>query len=282
MDIPVLLSTKSFWPEIQTMGRLDAVAKKKVIELRESGLSFRKIKAVLELENIKVSAQAIYLFLKEFHGRPPGRVRPLEAGSSSSSAQIQPLAGTSQETRSSIWVQNLCREASCHGNFIVNRKFTEETSTNPEADVNLPRKIQGSSQMETQHNEDKEEKGIQIVSVTSLAQKNQQINHQSTATRAEMTSRSFALTPGAFIRRRNTPSTSNAILAARKRLLDKALSQRVKVTLHNISPESVSVANQIPQYNVELFNPQAKYISVCEETKMSDLLLKNSIIYLWR
>lgn len=219
------------------MGRLDAVAKKKVIELRESGLSFRKIKAVLELENIKVSAQAIYLFLKEFHGRPPGRVRRLEAGSCSSSAQIQPLAGTSQETRSNNWVQNLCREGSHHGNFIVKRKFTEETSTNPEADVNLPRKLQGSSQMETQHNEDKE---IQIVSVTSLAQKNQQIN-QSTATRAEMTSGSSTLTPGAFTRRRNTPSTTNAILAAGKRLLDKALSQRVKVTLHNISPESQSV-----------------------------------------
>lgn len=231
------------------MGRLDAVAKKKVIELRESGLSFRKIKAVLELENIKVSAQAIYLFLKEFHGRPPGRVRPLEAGSSSSSAQIQPLAGTSQETRSNNWVQNLCQEASHHGNFIVNSKFAEETSTNPEADVNLPRKIQGSSQMETQH-EDKEEKAIQIVSVTSLAQKNQQTNHQSTATRAGMTSGSSTLTPGAFTRRRNTPSTTNPILAARKRLLDKALSQRIKVTLCNISSESVSVANQIPQYNV--------------------------------
>lgn len=223
------------------MGRLDAVAKKKVIELRESGLSFRKIKAVLELENIKVSAQAIYLFLKEFHGRPPGRVRPPEAGSSSSSAQIQPLAGTSQETMSNNWVQNLCQIASRHGNLIVNRKFTEETSTNPEAGVNLPRKIQVSSQKETQQNEDKEEKGIQIVSVISLAQKNQQVNHQSTATRVEMTLGSSALTPGAFTRRINTPSTTNPILAARKRLLDKALSQRVKVTLHNISPESQSV-----------------------------------------
>lgn len=223
------------------MGRLDAVAKKKVIELRESGLSFRKIKAVLELENIKVSAQAIYLFLKEFHGRPPGRVRPLKAGSSSLSAQIQPLAGTSQEMRSNNWVQNLCREASRHGNFIVNRTLAKETSTNPEADVNLPRKIQGNNQLKTPHNKDTEEKGIQIVSVTSLAQKNQQINHQSSATRAEMTSGSSALTPGAFTRRRNTPSTSNAILAARKRLLDKAILQRVKVTLHNISPESQSV-----------------------------------------
>lgn len=218
------------------MGRLDAVAKKKVIELRESGLSFRKIKAVLELENIKVSAQAIYLFLKEFHGRPPGRVRPLEAGSSSSSAQIQPLVGTSQERRSNIHIQNICQEASHHANFIGNRTFTEET-TNPEADANLPRKIQGSSQMETQHNEDKEGKEIQIVSVTSLAQNNQQINHQFTATRAEMNSGSSTLTPGALTKRKSASScATNTILAARKRLLDKALSQRVKVTLHSVSP----------------------------------------------
>ncbi|MEQ2158871.1 hypothetical protein GOODEAATRI_016698 [Goodea atripinnis] len=57
------------------MGRLDDAAKHKVVELRKAGLSFRKIKAVLELENIKVSAQAIYLYLREFQGRPPGRDR---------------------------------------------------------------------------------------------------------------------------------------------------------------------------------------------------------------
>lgn len=218
------------------MGRLDAVAKKKVIELRESGLSFRKIKAVLELENIKVSAQAIYLFLKEFHGRPPGRVRPLEAGSSSSSEQMQPLVGTSQERRSNIHVQNLCQKASHHANLIGNNKFTEQTSTYSEANAKLSSKIQGSSQLEQQHNGDKEEKGIQIVSVTSLAQNNQQMNLQSTAARAEMTSVSSTLASGAFTRRRITPSpATNPILAARKRLLDKALSQRVKVMLH-VSP----------------------------------------------
>lgn len=218
------------------MGRLDAVAKKKVIELRESGLSFRKIKAVLELENIKVSAQAIYLFLKEFHGRPPGRVRPLEAGSSSSSEQMQPLVGMSQERRSNINVQNICQEASHHANLIGNRKLTEQTSTYSEADANLTSTIGGSSQLEQQHNGYKEEKGIHIVSVTSLAQNNQQINLQSTATRAEMNSVSSTLASGALTRRRITPSpATNPILAARKRLLDKALSQRVKVMLH-VSP----------------------------------------------
>lgn len=217
------------------MGRLDAIAKRKVIELRESGLSFRKIKAVLELENIKVSAQAIYLFLKEFHGRPPGRVIPLEAGSSSS-IQPQPVVGTSQERKTNIHVQNICQDASHHDNFIRNRKFKEQTSTNPEGDAKLPRKIQGSSQVEQQNDEDKEEKGIQIVSVTSLAQNNQQMNYQPTVTGAEMTSVPSALTPGAFTRRRITHSpATNPILAARKRILDKVLSQRVKVTLHNMS-----------------------------------------------
>lgn len=214
------------------MGRLDAVAKKKVIELRESGLSFRKIKAVLELENIKVSAQAIYLFLKEFHGRPPGRVRPLEAGSSSSSEQMQPVVGTSQERKGNIHVQNICKKASHHANLLGNRKFTERTCTYSEADAKLSSKIQGSSKLEQQHNGDKEEKSIQIVSVTSLAQNNQQINHQSAATRAEVNSVSSTLASGAFTKRRFTPSPATSpILAARKRLLDKAMSQRVKVML---------------------------------------------------
>lgn len=218
------------------MGRLDAIAKRKVIELRESGLSFRKIKAVLELENIKVSAQAIYLFLKEFHGRPPGRVRPLEAGSSSS-IQPQPVVGTSQERKTNIHVQNICQDASHCDNFIRNRKFKEQTSTNPEGDAKFPRKIQGSSQVEQQNDEDKEERGIQIVSVTSLAQNNQQMDLQPTVTRAEMNSAPSALTPGTFTRRRMTQSpATNPILAARKRILDKVLSQRVKVTLHIMSP----------------------------------------------
>lgn len=179
-----------------------------------------------------MSAQAIYLFLKEFHGRPPGRVRPLEAGSSSSSEQMQPVVGTSQERKSNIHVQNICNKASHHANLLGNRKFTERTCTYSEADVKLSSKIQGSSKLEQQHNGDKEEKSIQIVSVTSLAQNNQQINHQSAATRAEVNSVSSTLASGAFTRRRFTPSpATNPILAARKRLLDKAMSQRVKVML---------------------------------------------------
>ncbi|XP_035195323.1 uncharacterized protein LOC118174229 [Oxyura jamaicensis] len=46
------------------MGRLDDHAKRRIVELRRAGLSFRKIKKVLELDNIRVTPQAVYLFLK--------------------------------------------------------------------------------------------------------------------------------------------------------------------------------------------------------------------------
>lgn len=214
------------------MGRLDDAAKHKVVELRKAGLSFRKIKAVLELENIKVSAQAIYLFLKEFQGRPPGRVRPLEAASSTSPTQVQPRAGTTQESWNNIHLQNVRREVSHHAGFTATANFTKQNCTNPDTGAKASRsgETSGSSRLEQQHEGDKEENDIQIVSVTSLAQNSQQTRLQSTVTRAETASVSSTLSSGAQMRRRVTPSpATNSMLAARKRLLDKALSQRMKV-----------------------------------------------------
>lgn len=52
------------------MGRLDDHAKKRIVELRKAGLSFRKIKKVLELDNIRVTPQAVYLFLKRKNVEP--------------------------------------------------------------------------------------------------------------------------------------------------------------------------------------------------------------------
>lgn len=46
------------------MGRLDDHAKRRIVELRRAGMSFRKIKKVLELDDIQVTPQAVYLFLK--------------------------------------------------------------------------------------------------------------------------------------------------------------------------------------------------------------------------
>ncbi|KAG7242877.1 hypothetical protein INR49_018132 [Caranx melampygus] len=214
------------------MGRLDDAAKHKVVELRKAGLSFRKIKAVLELENIKVSAQAIYLFLREFQGRPPGRVRPVEAGGSKTTAQVQPQAGSVQESWKTIRLQNLIREASHHAGFTAAADFAQQSSTNPEASAKPSGygETSGGSRLEQQHEGDKDENEIQIVSVTSLAQNSQERDLQSSVTRAETGTVSSTLTgTGAFMRRRVTPSpATNSMLAARKRLLDKALSHRVK------------------------------------------------------
>lgn len=211
------------------MGRLDDAAKHKVVELRKAGLSFRKIKAVLELENIKVSAQAIYLFLREFQGRPPGRVRPVEAGSSTSLAQVQPRAAAIQESWSNIHLQNILREAPHHTGFTAAANFTKKSSTNTDTCAKPSRsgEVSRGSRAEQQHEGDKEENDIQIVSVTSLAQNSQQRSSHSTVTRAEAGTLTAS---GALMRRRVTPSpATNSMLAARKRILDKALSHRMKV-----------------------------------------------------
>lgn len=219
------------------MGRLDDAAKHKVVELRRAGLSFRKIKAVLELENIKVSAQAIYLFLREFQGRPPGRVRPMEAGSSTSPSQVQPRAGTIQENWSNIPIQNLLREASHHASFATAANLAKNSSTNPDTGVkpSWSGETSGGSQLEQQHKEDKEENDIQIVSVTSLAQSSQS-RVPPTVTRAEASALSSTFTVSGVMRRRATPSpATSSMLAARRRLLDKALLHRVK-SFHQVAP----------------------------------------------
>nr|XP_020478268.1 uncharacterized protein LOC109973206 [Monopterus albus] len=197
------------------MGRLDDAAKHKVVELRKAGLSFRKIKAVLELENIKVSAQAIYLFLREFQGRPPGRVRPVEAGSSTTPAQVQARGRAIQEGWSNIHLQNLIQEASHHAGFTAAADFAS-TRTETSAKTSGSGETSGGSRPEQQQVGDKEENDIQIISVTSLAQKSQQRGPESTVTRAETGTVSSTLTvPGASLRRRVTPSpATNSMLAA--------------------------------------------------------------------
>lgn len=236
------------------MGRLDEAAKQKVVELRKAGLSFRKIKAVLELENIKVSAQAIYLYLREFQGRAPGRVRPLEAGGSTSQAQVQPQAGAIQESWNNIHLQNLIREASQHGGFPAAANFAKHTQTNRDTGAKSSRtgETSGGSRLEQQPRGDKEENDIQIISVTSLAQNSQQRTLQSTVTRANTGTVSSTITAsGAAMRRRVTPSpATNSMLAARKRLLDKALSQKMKVFVHKEYSSNllISFVKNYPSY----------------------------------
>nr|XP_057904757.1 uncharacterized protein LOC131102989 [Doryrhamphus excisus] len=209
------------------MGRLDDAAKRKVVELRKAGLSFRKIKAVLELENIKVSAQAIYLFLREFQGRRPGRVRPLEIGSNASAAHVQSLPGGLQESWTNIRLQNLLRDVSHHAGFSAANKFAKQASAEPENPQNAKASGSGESSAECrpeqQRVEDGEENDIQIVSVTSLSQSVQQ--------RADTIETTSSSGTSSLTRRRVTPSpATSSMLAARKRLLDKALTHRMKVS----------------------------------------------------
>ncbi|XP_051905804.1 uncharacterized protein LOC127590337 [Hippocampus zosterae] len=207
------------------MGRLDDAAKRKVVELRKAGLSFRKIKAVLELENIKVSAQAIYLFLREFQGRRPGRVRPSEAGSNMAAAapaHVQNLVGGLQESWGGIRLQHLLREAPRHAGF---GKLAKRPPAAADGKVTASGCGESSaeSQTERRRRQGADDNDVQIVSVTSLALSQQ---------RAAM---SATCSPGtasvACARRRVTPSpATSSMLAARKRILDKALTHKMKVT----------------------------------------------------
>ncbi|KAM9784751.1 uncharacterized protein ACBT44_021829 isoform 2-T2 [Syngnathus typhle] len=215
----------------RAMGRLDDAAKRKVVELRKAGLSFRKIKAVLELENIKVSAQAIYLFLREFQGRRPGRVRPPEAGSNAAApAPLQNLVGGLQETWSGIGLQHLLRDASRNASL---SKLVKRASTQANGGAKASRCVESSVETETHQRQQRQQlqqrwqcvddTDVQIVSVTSLAQCQQ--SPESSAATCPVTA-SVALA-----RRRVTPSpATSSMLAARKRILDKALMHRMKVT----------------------------------------------------
>lgn len=193
------------------MGRLDDAAKHKVVELRKAGLSFRKIKAVLELDNIKVSAQAIYLFLREFQGRPPGRVCSVDASGSGA-----------PEKWSAIHLQNLIRNSSQQSQQVG---FVAK-STNPN---NIKPCGSNNSSITSQGQGHKEDNEIKIVSVSSLAPNTPTVSQASaTKTTANVACTTETVTP-ALMRRRISPSpATSSMLAARKRILDKALSHRIK------------------------------------------------------
>ncbi|CAJ1075064.1 uncharacterized protein LOC117832110 [Xyrichtys novacula] len=249
------------------MGRLDEAAKQKVVELRKAGLSFRKIKAVLELENIKVSAQAIYLYLREFHGRAPGRVRPLEAGSSTSQVQVHPRVGAIQDSWNNIHLHNLLRGAAQHAGFSAAGNFAKQTQTNQDTGAK-PSGSGESSRLEQQQEGEKEENDIQIISVTSLAQNSQQRSPQSAATRTNTGAVSSTPTASAAaMRRRVTASpATNSMLAARKRLLDKALSQKMK-SFHQ-------VASLLRREHLSVQGPSA----VTQTTETYDLTNEKTVI----
>lgn len=212
-----------------TMGRLDDAAKRKVVELREAGLSFRKIKAVLELENIKVSAQAIYLFLKEYNGRNGTN---LSAGRGVAGVQTNAvgIGDSSSRSRNSSWrdrehLGNLMREASRVAGFTTSPDPPQQRG--PSSEERGSGSTSGGNSQDKQAGREDEEEDIRIVSVTSLAQRARQEGVHTQ--RTNMTTGVGAMT-GIFARRRLSPSpATNPVLLARKRLLDKALLHRARV-----------------------------------------------------
>ncbi|XP_072550475.1 uncharacterized protein [Salminus brasiliensis] len=208
------------------MGRLDDAAKRKVVELREAGLSFRKIKAVLELENIKVSAQAIYLFLKEFHGRsrPKDSTSGNSGPASASGLALARDVGLS-EVRQSGWSEQQLRSLLREASRITS--YPSPTDSSGQSGVPHDSRAQssgtGTAGQEQQEGDGKDE-DVRIVSVTSLVQNTQ---HGSINTvRSGISTGTMA---AGLSRRRYTPSPANPVLVARKRLLDKALFHRARV-----------------------------------------------------
>lgn len=208
------------------MGRLDDAAKRKVVELREAGLSFRKIKAVLELENIKVSAQAIYLFLKEFHGRGRQNDASMSGNCGSTAASGSRDTGLG-EPRHNGWseqqLRNMLREAAHVAGF------SSPSNSLGQSGVASDLKGHSSGTVPTSQEPqqgDRKEEDVRIVSVTSLAQN----THHDAVQTVRAGFGSGAMT-GTFSRRRYTPSPANPVLVARKRLLDKALFHRAKVCI---------------------------------------------------
>ncbi|XP_043834232.1 uncharacterized protein LOC122736202 isoform X2 [Dromiciops gliroides] len=132
------------------MGRLDDYAKKRIVELRKAGLSFRKIKKVLELDNIRVTPQAIYLFLKRKNVEPsplPGSNHPLPPRDLNARRLALSRAGWEDEQ---LW--DLLQESE-----VEPKESLESQPGGPEREPGAGQNWDG-------------KEGIRIVSVTSLCQ----------------------------------------------------------------------------------------------------------------
>lgn len=133
------------------------------MELRKAGLSFRKIKKVLELDNIRVTPQAVYLFLKRKNvepAQPPGASHPQPAGGRGSRRTAINRAGWEDEQ---LW--NLLQENETDQSKQVEPRGSRQPSPRPPA---LPGRAPMSCE-EPHLNDNQDSKdSIKIVSVTSL------------------------------------------------------------------------------------------------------------------
>ncbi|XP_062999535.1 uncharacterized protein LOC134410278 [Elgaria multicarinata webbii] len=149
------------------MGRLNDQAKKRIVELRKAGLSFRKIKKVLELDNIRVTPQAIYLFLKRKNVEPSPPPPP-------ASRPLPPLEKGSQNT--------LMGQAGWEDDQLWKLLQENEVEHQNPRDGGCPAGVGPSNEMPPHCNDQQDSKGgIKIVSVTSLSIDGGQFGKQNAA-----------------------------------------------------------------------------------------------------
>nr|XP_020668791.1 uncharacterized protein LOC110089816 isoform X2 [Pogona vitticeps]XP_020668792.1 uncharacterized protein LOC110089816 isoform X2 [Pogona vitticeps]XP_020668793.1 uncharacterized protein LOC110089816 isoform X2 [Pogona vitticeps] len=149
------------------MGRLDDQAKKRIVELRKAGLSFRKIKKVLEVDNIRVTPQAIYLFLKRKNVQP-----------SAPSSGSDPPPGLKKGSRDAVLDQVSWEEEEEDQCWKLPPENEAGHARQREDDVSAAG-VSLSCEMPLWHDSRGDEEGIRIVGVASLNQDEGQFGRQS-------------------------------------------------------------------------------------------------------
>ncbi|XP_004918067.1 uncharacterized protein LOC100490582 isoform X2 [Xenopus tropicalis] len=198
------------------MGRLDENAKHRIVILRKAGLSFRKIKKVLELDNIKVTPQAIYLFLKRKN------IEPEKSSSANQTQSIPPRAQPWADRQPWTPYQETGQKPA-------------STETKLDAGHRVPQVVS-------------QEEGIKIVSVTSLSKGNHAFQASSSNQRLISQGQAPAETfngprpaqclpvaPPQLHGRARTPvpAPRNPALLVTKKIVDRAIHLQKKVTVQN-------------------------------------------------
>ncbi|XP_073219045.1 uncharacterized protein [Lepidochelys kempii] len=237
------------------MGRLDDHAKKRIVELRKAGLSFRKIKKVLELDNIRVTPQAVYLFLKRKNvepAQPPGASHLQPAGGRGSRRTAINQAGWEDEQ---LW--NLLQENETEQNKQAEPRGSRQPGPRPPA---LPgRATMSCKEPHLNDNQDCKD-SIKIISVTSLCKDSEQFgkvpavpmgpspvaqlspinSDDCSGIRTSAVGSHPAPLPPAMVQqqlnsrgRMFLPPARNPALIVKKKIVDRAIHLQKKATIHN-------------------------------------------------
>ncbi|KYO32449.1 uncharacterized protein LOC102575752 [Alligator mississippiensis] len=280
------------------MGRLDDHAKKRIVELRKAGLSFRKIKKVLELDNIRVTPQAVYLFLKR---------KNVEPAQSPTASHSQPATGRGNRTTTingSGWedeqLWNLLQENETEQSKQLEPMGSRQSS--PRSPVPPGGTVVSCERLSIHDNQDSKE-GIKIVSVTSLCKDSGQFGNVSAAPMgpspgpqltpsnsddcsvthpSPLSSRSALLPPASSQHQLNNRGkiflspARNPALIVKKKIVDRAIHLQKKVNIQNGQNPSGStsalpfVVGVQPGSQPPRMNPATMAASTSHHTQVKD------------